>query len=295
MIGALPQPIQGEMFESFVARLGRRISAKGRIRNKDLSSGKSFAGRVCPERLVASLVNPDWLNVAGILEEQTALPIFRPFLDVKAHEIFARQLAQGRRMPRIMQALAVTRRFCPICRNTEFIQLGEAGWHLLHQLRWMWRCQTHRCALWELNTRFDGPADAWAIDTGCQARADLEVLKAIERDTKWLLGARVPPLGTMHWRTFHRAALTERFGIQPPYFRAELFKLAHQIGPRARQWLGLSMISYMDHWLVTVVHTPRGTTAPLLHLATLRLCGRKISDAVAWVSPQASCWSVNPP
>lgn len=281
MIGALPQPIQGEMFESFVARLGRRISARGRIRNKDLVPGKSIAGRLCPERIVASLANPEWISVPAILEEQTVLPIFRPFQDVRAHDIFARNIAQARRMPRTTQALATVRRFCPVCRDTEFVQLGEAGWHLLHQLRWMWRCQTHHCALWEINTRFDGPADAWALDTQCRYRPDFEALKAIERDTKWLMGARVPPLGILRWKAYHRAALTARFGIQPPYFCAELFKLAHKIRPRARQWLGLSMISHLDHWLATVVHTSRGTTDPLLHLATLRLCGRKVSEAVA--------------
>ena len=289
MIGALPLPIQGEMFESLVARLGRRISAKGRIRNKDLQPGTSVAGRLCPERLVASLANPQWLSLPGILEEQTVLPIFRPFLDAQTHNTFARNLAQARRMSRVTQALANARRFCPICRNTEFIELGEAGWHLIHQLRWVWRCQAYHCALWELNTRFDGPADACPIDTQCQSRADLEVLKSIERDTKWLAGARVPPLGALRWRAFHRAALTERFGIKPPYFRSELFKLAHRIRPRARQWLGLSMISYMDHWLATVVVTQHGTTDPLLHLATLRVCGIKISEAVTRISSYADC------
>lgn len=288
MIESLPQRIEGETFESLVSRVGRRISPTGRIHRLGPITGESFAGRLSPAGMVGSLLNPEWLSLPQVLEEHTALPIFRPFLDPPACARFVQNLARARRILRVTQATSPRLRYCPTCRNTEFVQLAEAGWHLVHQLRWIWRCQTHQCPLWQINTRPDGAADAYLVDSGCRTRANVEDLKAIERDTKWLLGARVPPLGRLRWRAFHRAALTGKFGIQPPYASAKLFQIAHEIGPRPRQWLNLSMISHLDNWLFTVVRTPLGTTDPLLHLATLRVCGKRASDAVAEITKQQS-------
>ena len=118
------------------------------------------------------------------------------------------------------------------------------------------------------------------IDPDCRNRADFETLRVIERDTKWLAGARVPPIGRLRWKEFHRAAITERFGIKPPYTSRELFTVAHGISPRARAWLQLPMISYLDNWLLSTVRHQHGTTNPLLHLATLRVCGKRVADAV---------------
>ncbi len=40
------------------------------------------------------------------------------------------------------------------------------------------------------------------------------------------------------------------------------------------------MISHLDNWLFPTVRNPHCTTNPLLHLATLRLCGKRIDEAV---------------
>ncbi|HWA28075.1 MAG TPA: TniQ family protein [Lacunisphaera sp.] len=278
MIGSFPQPIPGETFESLVARLSRRITASGAILQGRYYQGASAEGRFSPEMLVANLAVPDWLPLRRLLEENTPLPVVRPFLDQEDCERITKQLTVAERSSTITRSLSRSPRFCPECRTTELEGLAEVGWQVLHQFRWFWRCQAHRIPLWQMPLA--RKAVATEIDTGCRNRADLEVLKAIERDTKWLIGARVPPLGRLRWREFHRNELTKRFGVRPPFTSRDLFPLAHRIRPRAREWLQLSMISHLDNWLLTTVRHQHGTTDPLLHLATLRICGVRVHEAV---------------
>lgn len=279
MIGSLPQRIPGETFESMVARLSGRITAHGGpLKGRDFL-GEAAAERFSPDKLLTSLAVPEWLTLTGLLEEHTVLPVFRPFLDQVDCDRLVRQLKVSEKSATISRTLAPTLRFCPDCRTTELEGIAEVGWQVLHQFRWFWRCQTHRCALWQLPPRGTKQA-ATPLDTGCRTRADIQTLNAIERDTKWLAGARVPPLGRLRWKEFHRAAITARFGIQPPYISCDLFPLAHGIPPKVRAWLQLPMISHLDNWLLSTVRGQVGTSNPLLHLATLRLCGKKIRDAV---------------
>ena len=262
-----------------VARLSGRITAHvGPLKGRDFL-GDAAAERFSPDKLLASLVVPEWLTLAGLLEEHTVLPVFRPFLDQADCDRLVRQLKVSEKSATISRTLAPTLRFCPECRATELDGIAEAGWLVLHQFRWFWRCQTHHGALWQMPPRGSTMAPA-PIETGCRNRADFETLRAIERDTKWLAGARIPPLGRARWKEFHRAAITERFGIQPPYASRDLFPLAHGISPKARAWLQLPMVSYLDNWVLSTVRSPYGTTNPVLHLATLRICGIRVHEAV---------------
>lgn len=278
MIASFPKSIPGETFESLVARLSKRITASGGVLQGRHYQGTSSEGRFSPGMLVANLAVADWLPLPRLLEENTPLPVIRPFLDEDDCERITKQLTVAERSVTITRTLSPRLRFCPECRTTELEGLAEVGWQVLHQFRWFWRCQTHHVPLWQMP--ITQKAVATEIDTGCLNRADFEVLKAIERDTKWLIGAQVPPLGRLRWREFHRQELTKRFGIQPPYASRDLYPLAHRIPPRARTWLQLPMISYLDNWLITAVRHPHGTTDPLLHLATLRICGVRVRDAV---------------
>lgn len=262
-----------------VARLSGRITAHGGPLKGKNFLGEAAAERFSPDKLLASLVVPEWLTLSGLLEEHTVLPVFRPFLDQEDCNRLVGELKVSKKSATITRTLAPTLRFCPECQATEFEGIAGAGWQVLHQFSWFWRCQTHHCALWQMPARGSTSA-ATPIDSGCRNRADFETLRAIERDTKWLAGARVPPLGRLRWKEFHRAAITERFGIQPPYTSRDLFPLAHGISPRARAWLQLPMVSYLDNWLLTTVRSQAGTTNPLLHLATLRVCGKRVADAV---------------
>lgn len=280
MIASFPQVIPGETFESIVTRLSKRITTQGRPLKGHYFPGDTVEGRFSPMKLAENLAVPEWLPLSRLLEENTPLPVIRPFLDAEDCARVSRQLVTSERSVTVTRTLAPHRRFCCDCRTTELEGLAEVGWQVLHQFRWIWRCQTHHGALWQLAPASKLKAVARPVDTGCRNRADFETLKAIERDTKWLVGARVPPLGRIRWKNFHRRALTQRFGIQPPYASRPLFSIAHVLPPRARAWLQLPMISHLDNWLLTAVRRQSGTTDPLLHLATLRLCGIKVSDAV---------------
>lgn len=279
MIASFPKIIPGETFESLVARLSKRIAAQGPLRGRHFP-GESAEGRFSPDMLASNLAVPEWLPLPRLLEENTPLPVIRPFLDPEDYERVRRQLTIAARSVTVTRALAPRPRFCPDCRTTELEGLAEVGWQVLHQFRWFWRCQTHHCPLWQMPATASLRAVATAVDSGCRNRADFETLKAIERDTKWLMGAQVPPLGRLRWREFHRQQLTRRFGVQPPYTSRELYPLAHRIPPRARTWLQLQMISHLDTWLLTAVRHQHGTTDPLLHLAALRVCGVRARDAV---------------
>jgi hypothetical protein len=280
MIGTLPIPLDGETFESLVTRLARRLSEHDRIRNARNMAGDGAEGRFSPLRLVSNLANPEWLQLSQILESHTPLRILRPFMNPADCDRIIRQLSRAEKPYTVSRTQADRQRICPECRTTELEGIAEVGWRVLHQFRWMWRCQTHHCPLWQSPASNELKVTAKPVETGCRNRADFETLKALERDTKWLMGKQVPALGRLRWREFHRASLTERFGIQPPYTSRELFHLAHGISPRARAWLQLPMVSHLDNWLLTAVRRQHGATNPLLHLATLRVCGKRVAEAV---------------
>lgn len=232
--------------------------------------------------LVSHLAVPNWLPLDRLLEENTPLPVIRPYLDVEDCERITKQLTAAQRSITITRTLSQLPRFCPECRTTELEGLAEVGWQVLHQFKWIWRCQAHQIPLWQMPA--GQKSVATEIDTGCVNRADFETLKAVERDTVWLMGAQVPALGRLRWREYHRQQITRRFGVQPPYASRDLYSLAHEIPPKARAWLQLPMVSYMDNWLLKAVRHPQGTTDPLLHLATLRICGVRACEAVLTLS-----------
>lgn len=262
------------------------MTSGGRLLQGRHYQGGSAQGRFSPDKLILNLAVPEWLPLPRLIEENTPLPVFRPFLNSAECDRAIKRLTRSQKWGTITRTQAPSPRYCPECRATEFEDVAEAGWLVLHQFRWFWRCQTHRCALWQLPLRPGVDEAARPVDTGCRHRTDFQTLKAIERDTKWLMGAQVPPLGRLRWREFHRAALTTRFGIQPPYAGRPLYQLAHKIPPCARAWLQLSMISHLDNWLLTVVREGHGTADPLLHLATLRICGVRVQEAVCFLLGQ---------
>ena len=272
--------IPGETFDSFAARICLRneaVSAPAKLRTFAALGGE---GRVSPAGLLASVLNPAWLRMGDLLENHTMLPLFRPFMDVEGYQRLSALTADGQKSHVMYDTVARPARVCPTCHETELEGIAEAGWHVIHQVRWLWRCQSHKTPLWAVPKGRRQVARVHEVATGCTSRADRETLRAIERDTVWLFGARIPPLGRKNWADFHRAAVAKRFGIKPPYSRAELLKVARRIGPKARAWLGLTLKSQEVNWVVTAICTATGSAEPLINLAMLRVCGIKVATAV---------------
>lgn len=284
MITVMSQPIAGESYESMVQRLSARAFPTHRRPLWMDKLGKRSARIIPPGELVSRLAVPEWLPIDQLLEEFTTLPIQRPFLNPSDERTLIERLKTGVQHTNESDLLANAPRFCEICRRTEFEAIAESGWHGLHQMRWMTRCLGHKTPLCEASAKssvLDFTVQGIHVFTGCTSRRDLTFLNGVEKDTVWLAGARVPALGRLRWRDFHRAALTKRFGIQPPYLRRELFRIAQKVPRRVARWLQLPIVSPVDHWLETTILRQNGITKPLFHLCTLRLCGISVREAVA--------------
>lgn len=280
MISVFPCPIWGETYESLLTRLGRRTYATGvrPLRRKDVYGLK---GLIAPQDFVGRLAVAEWMTLNDLLNNHTLLPMVRVFLDPGEAVSLKDRLARGTGDKRLSNLLADDTRRCPDCERSEFDSLRETSVQLLHQLHWITRCHVHHCML---SDGRDLSASVFPNEllacASTLSRPDLTLLNGIQKSTVWLAKANLPPLGRNRWRAFHRAALTRRFGINPPFPRKELHKVARLVSKRLTKLLWLPMLSFENNWLVEAVHRPCGVTNPLHHIVLLRLCGETTASAV---------------
>lgn len=280
MISVLPSPVWGETYESLLNRLGRRTYANG-VRPLRREAAYGLQGLIAPQDFIARLAVPEWMTLNDLLDNHTLLPIIRLFLDPDEAVSLTERLARGSGDKRLSNLVAEQTRRCPDCERSEFDSFRDTAVQSLHQLGWITRCHIHHCMLSDGRdlsaTVFPNELLACASTL---SRPDVTLLNGIQKSTVWLAKANLPPLGRSKWRVFHRAALTRRFGINPPYPRKELYKVARLVSKRLTKLLGLPTFSSENNWLEAAVHRPHGITNPLHHIVLLRLCGETAASAV---------------
>lgn len=163
MMAWFPTPYPEETFDS----LCYRYAARMKYPHKNALGADLFGARIervsvdVPHDLayfVAHLPPGSPITAAGLVENHSFLPYYRPFLQPKTYGPMVAQMMGERAEPNVLGALSKFRkhvpvylRYCPECVGVDRQQHGETYWHRQHQLPGVRVCAEH--AVWLEDSR----------------------------------------------------------------------------------------------------------------------------------------------
>jgi hypothetical protein len=305
-IPCFPPPYEDELFYGTCARFTQIAAyrSKRMVVEQLFGTSNALAVMDLPSRLeyfVDHLLPGYLYSVDRIIDEQTLLPFYEPFLPRKRAIALRKDMRVGAGMGIHMRAgIMASRirqpayfRLCPHCVEVDRSHHGECYWHRVHQLPGVMLCPAHCCLLVETSvqthnakTRYEFVA---AEDAALRGMLELPTklpdsswgqLNAVARDALWLL--QHPDTAQEQWVIGQRylrllaerglATNSGRIRVRElqrsfvEYFTADLLKL-----------LACDPDDAVENWLLRLL---RNTAAlsPLYHLLLIHFLGHSVES-----------------
>jgi Tn7-like transposition protein D/TniQ protein len=302
MIGFFPDPLPDELLYSVCAR----FSDRARYPNKKSVVGELFgttntiAVVDLPSHLdylAASLPPLHRYTVDRFIDENTMLPFYNYFIPPeRCRDIREAMCCFGGRLvhPRLGTSIVSRRmnltqlRFCPLCREEDRRQYGEAYWHRLHQAEGVLVCPLHHVFLENSTARVPNRVNRFDFISAERATQPTSLrrlhatnpihnfLLQVAIDSAWLLDQREFGPGLKFIRVRYgllmyeqgTASLTGRL-----YARKLLAAFKAHYPADFLTVVRHEVDDSKDNWLLRLARLPRAATSPLKHLLLIRFLG----------------------
>lgn len=302
MIGFFPDPYPDEPLYSVCARYQDSVQypSKSSVARELLGNGNAAAViglPWCLDNLIAALPPGHRYTIENLINHQTLLPFYNPFLPVAQKNRLVQDM-RGSRGTGLYQRLGFFRagiqfpawlRFCPICVEVDEHQFGECYWHRLHQVPGVEVCPTHsvflensnvsaqhhlpRCEFVsaERGTKTTTPTELNLKDPGHAA------FVRIAHDAAWLLSQHCWDLELKSTHNRYLCLLAESFldSDTGTLHLSHLLEAFRNHYPRDFLRRVQCEIHQTNHrsWLNQLVQFPPGVQHPLRHLLFIQFCG----------------------
>ncbi|HEX8734430.1 MAG TPA: TnsD family Tn7-like transposition protein, partial [Pyrinomonadaceae bacterium] len=173
--------------------------------NRGLSAVVDFPNRL--DYFVSILPLGNFYSVERIINENTLLPFYEPFLPSDRAELVRQEMKDDSKDNHLRSRAATTvkqvkmpehLRFCPLCVEDDKNEYGETYWHRLHQLPGVLVCPKHSCFLedssleWKrgIGSHFYSAEDYISRKKPRllkQSNANQQVLIKLAENAEWLL------------------------------------------------------------------------------------------------------------
>jgi hypothetical protein len=300
MIGFFTDPHPDELLYSSCARYHQRA----RTQSKEATALDLFGNTRSkfivdfPARLtyLVSQLPPETYSTARLIEENTMLPYYAPFMPPERHEILRSDMcSEGggsihARLGILTSGIRVEHlRFCPNCIEADRLLYGEPYWHRVHQAPGIEVCPTHEVFLSDSKVSVRNRGNTRALVTARQAVDEIppsnrvtrpldpenpehRVLLRLARDAKWILDTQIEAPGQEALRRRYLSLLFEQgiasYSGQVKHARLKTrFLDYYPSGLLDRLGCGLDL---KYHWLRRLVNEWRGVRHPLHHLLLMQ-------------------------
>lgn len=307
MIGCFPDPYPDELLYSLCARFHERVqypNKKSTVREL-FSDAAAIAIVDLPSNLgnlVAALPFNTHYTVERLIDNQTLLPFFTPFLSPKQVRKLRMDM-KGSRGPAIHMRSGLMAstlqppqwlRFCPECAGEDRQVYGECYWHRLHQLTGVEVCSKHKLFLVNSQVRIQNPKtrhEFVAADNAIQLSEEPQplqenlqhqILLRIAQDANWLIqhSHRIAELEVLSSR--YRNLLADK-ALATYNGRVRVSKLLQEFlqfySPELLQQLQCEIDGNSQHnWLYRLVRSPKGSQHPIRHLLLIQFLGHTVES-----------------
>jgi hypothetical protein len=208
MLFFFPTPYPDEILYGVLCRYHLRSGnntgkqSNAELWNRILGKGLLFPADI--ETLAAQIPQSANLPAERLISKNTIFPLFKPFIPQNRSEIISdimKNGENGRGNVFSVAGLAWTKvtthkclRYCEQCVRNDILIYGEAYWHRLHQLPWIYLCPEHETPIFETDILIYSlpheyhPVVCTGINQNQSFKPDFaERLIAFSNDAYWLL------------------------------------------------------------------------------------------------------------
>src|SRR6266481_371003 len=192
MIPHFPEPYQGELLYSVLARVAERMQSPtpNTTLHELFGSGHGVPAIELPNKIDQLLerLPPGSLYTSDeIIQKHTLLPFYAPFLPERNYELICASMkGNGARTTQLRAGIIAGRinppevfRTCPVCDKQNIGRWGETYWRRLHQIQGVEVCPLHSVLLEPTNICLCGSARKDAL-ISAQSSQRLTVARALD-------------------------------------------------------------------------------------------------------------------
>lgn len=307
MIPNFPDPYPGELLFSVLARFSERMGyAAGYAANLELFGVRHGTPAIeLPNRIdrLVSALPPGAIHTSdSIIQNNTLLPLYAPFLPERNRELILGNMKEnGTRTTLLRSGIIAGRvrppvffRTCPVCDEENIVRCGETYWHRRYQLSGVQVCPVHRVFLENTNVQFrwavrkEGLVSAQSADRASTARPiDVNsihdrVRLHIAQSAAWLLDENASQPGLTALNQGYREILHQQGLLSAKgHIRLQvLYRLfAERCPPDLLEEFGCQLRDGGDGgWLGRLLRETQQTIAPLRHLLVLAVLNVSAKD-----------------
>lgn len=303
MIGFFPDPYPDELLYSACARYSERVKYRNKQSHLSELLGKRGLSAVVdfPSRLnyfISILPPGNHYSVEGIINENTLLPFYEPFLPSDRAELVRKEMKDDSKDNHLRSRAATTvkqvkmpdyLRFCPLCVENNRSEYGESYWHRLHQLPGVIVCPEHSCFLenssleWKrgIGSHFYSAEDyilRKKVRLLKPSNNDHNVLVKLAENAEWLLSQNNLNIGTdvLRDRYYNQLLKKELAYYNGRIRNNKLFKAFKKFySPLLLETLGCSIESSHRSWIFRLVEKSKTDILhhPVRHLLMMTFLG----------------------
>lgn len=316
MIANFPDLHEGELFYSVLARFAERMAypALGNALVEFFGNRHGIAAVELPnkiDQLVSQLPPGTLYTTEGIIQKNTLLSLYAPFLPERNYELILQNMkGNGIRTTQLRAGIIAGRvsppdffRTCPVCDQENLKLHGETYWHRLHQISGVEVCPRHCVFLETTNVRLPGSARRHALITAQSTErasvgrvldqniATNQVFLQIAKSAAWLLEKDSLRPGLVAVNRGYRHLLASNGFISPQgWIRIKRLheRLVERCKPDLLKQFGCEVRAAGDGgWVGRMLRETEQATAPLCHLLVMAALNISAEDFFTHLIPEA--------
>lgn len=303
MLGFFPDPYPDELLYSACARYADRVQYPNKqshifelLGSHGLSAIVDFPNRI--GYLISILPPGNHYSVKQIINENTLLPFYEPFLPSDRAELMRREMRLKSKDNNLRSRAAITvkqvrmpeyLRLCPLCLKDDRKEYGETYWHRLHQLPGVLVCPSHFCFLEDSSLEWKRGIGRHFYSAGNhtsykkprllkKADATQQILLKLAESAQWILShLRILPGSDLIRDRYYNQLLKKELAYYNGRIRNnKLFKAFHGFYPNSLlEILGCSIESTYRSWIFRIVEKSKTDMIhhPIRHLLMMNFLG----------------------
>lgn len=305
MIGFFPDPYPDELLYSVCARYHQRTKnhTKASTSRDLLGSDRANLAVDLPghlEHLVSGFPPGNHYSVERLIDENTLLPLYAPFLPLKRVTQLQSAMSNSKQANAIHALLGILPskirlkyfRFCTMCVKEDRQRYGETYWHRLHQIPGAMACFTHgvwleqsSLNLLQLRIHNSFVAANNILSENKVRNLDIrlhghQTHLYIARCVDWILNhpSNGNDLNEMRGRylglLMGRNLATSTAAVRMKHIQAQFLKF---YSPQFLNELDCG-IEGRANWLIRMLQSPRSTHNPIQHLLLMNFLGVSVEE-----------------
>jgi hypothetical protein len=303
MLGFFTDTYPDELLYSACARYAKRVKYPHKqsalielLGRRGLSATVDFPSRL--DYFVSILPHENCYSAETLINENTLLPFYEPFLPLERAKLVRREMKGGSKDNLIRARLGTTvkqvrmpefLRFCPICVEEDRREYGRTYWHRLHQLPDILACPAHYCFLENSSVKLGrGIGSYFFLAKEYISRKNPRLLKKtnavhqnlikLAENARWLLSQNYISVGNGEIRERYYNQLLKR---ELAYYNGrirnnKLFKsFQNHFSSSLLETLGCSIESTHRSWIFRLVEKSKSNILhhPIRHLLMMTFLG----------------------